>query len=67
MDTIAGIRIPDSVLARDARELAREHSPDFLLAHVDRTFVFGSLAIRAAAVKVDEELAYVAAILQGNR
>jgi hypothetical protein len=63
METIAGVRIPDSALARDARELAREHSPDFLLAHCDRTFVFGSLATQAAALEVDEELAYVAAIL----
>jgi hypothetical protein len=63
MDTIAGIRIPDSALARDAHELAREHSPAFLLAHVDRTFVFGSLATQAAALEVDEEVAYVAAIL----
>lgn len=63
MDTIAGIRIPDSALARDARELAREHSPDFLLAHCDRTFVFGALATQAAALKIDEEVAYVAALL----
>ena len=63
MNTIAGIRIPDSALARDARELAREHSPAFLLGHVDRTFVFGSLACTGAGLGVDEELAYVAAIL----
>lgn len=63
MGTVAGIRIPDSALATDARELAREHSPDFLLAHLGRTFVFGSLATRAAALETDEELAYVAAIL----
>ncbi|MGA2008991.1 MAG: HD domain-containing protein [Solirubrobacteraceae bacterium] len=63
MENIAGIRIPDSTLAKDAHELAREHSPDFLLAHVDRTFIFGSLATLAAALNVDEELAYVAAIL----
>ena len=61
--TIAGIRIPDSALARDARDLAREHSPEFLLAHVDRTFVFGALATAGAGLHVDEELGYVAAIL----
>jgi hypothetical protein len=63
MDTIAGVRIPDSRLARDAHELAREHSPGFLLGHVDRTFVFGSLATQAASLRVNEEVAYVAAIL----
>jgi len=63
MDTIVGVRIPDSRLARDAHELAREHSPDFMLGHVDRTFVFGSLATQAASLKFNEEVAYVAAIL----
>jgi HD domain len=63
MNTIAGVRIPDSALARDARALAREHSPDFLLSHVDRTFVFGALVAAGAGVEVQEELAYVGAIL----
>ena len=63
MNTIAGIRIPDSALARDAHELALELSPDFLLAHVDRTYVFGALAAAGAGLAVDEEVAYVAAIL----
>src|SRR5579872_5864505 len=63
MNTIVGIRIPDSELARDARELALELSPDFLLAHVDRTYVFGALATARAGLAVDEEIAYVAAIL----
>jgi hypothetical protein len=63
MNTIAGIRLPDSALARDAHELARELSPDFLLAHVDRTYVFGALAAAGAGLAVDEELAYIAAVL----
>ena len=63
MNTIAGIRIPDSELARGARELALELSPDFLLAHVDRTFVFGAHAAAGAGLAIDEEIAYVAAIL----
>jgi len=63
MNTIVGIRIPDSELARDAREVALELSPDFLLAHVDRTYVFGALAAARAGLAVDEEIAYVAAIL----
>ena len=33
------------------------------MGHVDRTFVFGSLATQAAGLEVDEEIAYVAAIL----
>ena len=57
MDTVAGIRIPDSALAKDAHELAHELSPDFLMGHVDRTFVFGSLATQATGLEVDEEIA----------
>lgn len=63
MDTIAGIRIPDSALAADAEGLVREHSPDFLVDHCRRTYVFGALATRAAGLDVREELAYIAALL----
>jgi hypothetical protein len=63
MLTIAGIRIPDSNLATDAEALVREHSPDFLVAHCQRTYVFGALAATAAGLEVRSELAYVAALL----
>lgn len=63
MQTIAGIRIPDSALARDAEALARDHSPGFLVGHVHRTYVFGALATSASGLEVREELAYVAALL----
>jgi hypothetical protein len=63
MSTIAGIRIPDSALARDAHELARALSPDFLLGHVERTYVFGAIATAGAGLAFDEEIAYIAAIL----
>lgn len=63
MKTVHGIRIPDSALARDAEALAREHCPDFLLGHCQRTYVFGALATQGSGVEMREELAYVASIL----
>jgi hypothetical protein len=63
MRSVHGIRIPDSALARDAEALAREHCPEFLLSHCQRTYVFGALAAAGSGMEVREELAYVAAIL----
>jgi hypothetical protein len=63
MRSVHGIRIPDSAFARDAEELASEHCPDFLLAHCQRTYVFGALAAQNSGVAVREELAYVASLL----
>ncbi|ASU80423.1 HD domain-containing protein [Actinopolyspora erythraea] len=63
MSVIAGIRIPDSTLTRGAHALAARHSPEFLLRHCERTYVFGRLATAAAGLQVREELAYVAALL----
>ena len=63
METVAGIRLPDSALARGALELARSVSPDFLLRHSQRTYVFGALVARSRSIAFEEELAYVAALL----
>ncbi|WP_175530038.1 HD domain-containing protein [Actinopolyspora lacussalsi] len=63
MHVIAGIRIPDSTLTREAHALAARHSPEFLLRHCERTYVFGRLATAAAGLRVREELAYAAALL----
>lgn len=63
METIAGIRIPDSALTREATELARATSPGFLLRHAQRTYVFGMLLTAQAGMTVREELGYVAALL----
>ena len=63
MQTVAGIRIPDSALVRDAQAFAWEHSPAFLQRHCERTYVFGALATSAAGLEAQEELAYIAAVL----
>ncbi|WP_181188440.1 HD domain-containing protein [Actinopolyspora mortivallis] len=63
MTVIAGVRIPDSTFAREARALTARHGPEFLLRHCERTYVFGRLATDAAGLRVREDLAYVAALL----
>ena len=60
---IAGIRIPDSTLARQALEQARDASPEFLLNHVLRTYWFGSLLAEQRGWTHDPELFFLGAVL----
>src|SRR4051794_5065789 len=61
-ETIAGIRIPDSKLAREATDLLREHGTSLLYAHSLRVFLFGSLRGRHRRLRVDPELLYIGAV-----
>ena len=61
-EIIAGIRIPDSKLAREATDLLREHGTPLLYAHSLRVFLFGSLRGRHRGLQVDPELLYVGAV-----
>src|SRR6201989_2805515 len=61
-EIIAGIRIPDSKLAREATGLLREHGTPLLYAHSLRVFLFGSLRGRHRGLRVDPELLYVGAV-----
>lgn len=60
---IAGIRIPDSSLARQAEQLVLDTSPDFLVEHCRRSHVYSALLGQAMGVPYDDELLYLAAIL----
>ena len=40
---VAGVRLVDSKIARDATQLGREAYPPYLFNHAVRTFLFGSL------------------------
>ena len=60
--SIAGIRIPDSTLARDITELIRDTESDMLFHHSRRVFVWGSLIGRREGLKFDPELLYAAAM-----
>ena len=61
-EIIAGIRIPDSKLAREATDLLREHGTPLLFAHSLRVFLFGSLRGRQRGLQVDHELLYIGAV-----
>jgi hypothetical protein len=61
-EVIAGIRIPDSKLAREATDLLREHGTPLLFAHSLRVYLFGALRGRQRGWAVDHELLYVGAV-----
>ena len=60
--TIAGIAIPDSPLARHATQLVRDTETDLLFHHSRRVFLFGALAGRRLGLRYDAELLYVGAL-----
>ncbi|MDY0914493.1 HD domain-containing protein [Rathayibacter festucae] len=60
--TIAGITVPDTALAREAAELVREEAGAVLFDHSSRVFLFGALKGRARGLTVDLEQLYVAAL-----
>jgi len=59
---IAEIRIPDSMLARAAAELLREHGNDLLWNHSHRVYLFGALMGKRNQTKYDPELLYISAL-----
>ncbi|TKK91594.1 HD domain-containing protein [Herbidospora galbida] len=61
-EAIAGVRIPDSPLARAATELVREAATPLLFDHSRRVFLWGSLRGRDQGLSFDPELLYVGAM-----
>jgi hypothetical protein len=61
-ETIAGVTIPDSSLAKDATELIRDTTTELIFHHSRRVFLFGSLQSRQLQISPDPELLYVAAL-----
>ncbi|MFL6631240.1 MAG: HD domain-containing protein [Massilia sp.] len=61
-ETIAGIVIPDSRIARDATQLVRDTETDLLYHHSRRVFLFGALAGKRKNLAFDRELLYVGAM-----
>jgi hypothetical protein len=57
--TIAGIKIPDSAMAKQATELLREHGSELLYNHTLRLYLFASLRGKQNSLKYDDELFYV--------
>src|SRR5580704_16052499 len=64
VNSVAGVRMPDSTLCKSAIDLLESSSPAFLCAHCLRTYIFGSLAVRGLGRSVvDEEAAFCGAVL----
>ncbi|HEX5568862.1 MAG TPA: HD domain-containing protein [Streptomyces sp.] len=61
-ESIAGVRIPDSALAREATELVREAASPLLFDHSRRVFVWGALRGHEQGLRFDPELLYVGAM-----
>jgi hypothetical protein len=60
--TIAGIKIPDSKMARDLIQLIRDTESDLLFHHSTRVYLFGSLAGQRKGLKYDPELLFTGAM-----
>lgn len=61
-ETIAGIQIPDSKLAREATELVRDSASELIYDHSRRVYVFGALRGQEQGLTYDPELLYVGAM-----
>ncbi len=62
MTIIAGIKIPDSAMAREATELIRDTDSELLFHHSTRVFLFGALTGERKQLKYDPELLYIGAM-----
>jgi HD superfamily phosphodiesterase len=61
MPTSSSFVIPDSLLAKEARDILREHSTELLFNHSTRVYLFAAEQGRQQKVRFDPELLYVAA------
>jgi hypothetical protein len=61
-EMIAGIRVPDSAIARAATELVRDTEDDLLYNHSRRVFFWGALTGGRRGLKYDPELLYLGAM-----
>jgi len=59
---IAGVRIPDSKLAREVTELVRDTESALLFNHSSRVYYFGALAGKRRGLSFDPELLYTGAM-----
>jgi HD domain len=60
--TAAGVRVPDTKLAREATELIRDHTSDLVYDHSRRVYFWGSLQGRNRDLSFDPELLYIGAM-----
>lgn len=62
IESVAGIRIPDSAMAKQAEQFIRDCEPAFLFNHSVRVYLFGALRGQQLNLKYDEELLYIASL-----
>ena len=62
IETVAGIRVPDSTLAHEVTEFIRDVEDDLLFNHSRRVFFFGALQGLRRRLQPDLELLYAAAM-----
>jgi len=60
--SVAGIRIPDSKIAKEATELLLEHGNEFIYNHSLRVFLFSSINGKQRGLGYDPELLYVSSV-----
>jgi HD domain len=60
--TVAGVRIPDSKLAREITELVRDTESPLLFHHSSRVYYFGALVGKQRGLVFDPELLYAGAM-----
>ena len=59
---VAGIKIPDSKMAREATELVRDTETPLLFHHSTRVYLFGALTGLRKGLQFDSELLYIGAM-----
>jgi hypothetical protein len=59
---LAGIKIPDSKLAREIMELVRDTEPPLLFHHSSRVYYWAALAGKRRGLRYDSELLYAGAM-----
>lgn len=59
---ILGVCVPDSAIAREARQLLRDSASDLLFQHSMRVYLWGALAADRKQLTFDPELLYVGAM-----
>src|SRR5690242_6773436 len=60
--SIAGVKIPDTQLAREATELVHDTESPLLFNHSTRVYYFGALSGAKRGLKFDSELLYIGAM-----
>ncbi len=61
-EIIAGIRVPDSAIARAATQLVRDTEDNLLYNHSRRVFLWGALTAERHSLKYEPELLYLGAM-----